>query len=198
MTDFRADRPDPMREDALQALRVILQAVQSNPGTGQAGTLVRFIAGCYNSSEYPFELDRLRALDRTLAASCLTYLAYDALGEKGIQHHVPGGEVLLHRWFEAYGLKPAVPRPEDLPTVDTRTELGAKLVSCGHAPGYRDVNLLFDVEDRLGGTQRRIPLRLSADDTLRLRAHIDDVHRLAWRGNGPMDRKDGELRPTWV
>ena len=67
---FAEERRDQMREDALQALGVILKAIQSNPGTGQAGKLVRFVAGCYNAGQYPFELDLLRGLDTELAASC--------------------------------------------------------------------------------------------------------------------------------
>jgi len=187
-----------LREDALEALGVILKAIQSNPGTGQAGKLVRFVAGCYNAGEYPFELDLLRALDTRLAASCLTYLAYDALGEKEIHHHIPGGGEVLHRWFEAYGLKAVEPRLKDLAEGDERIDLGAKLVTYGNAPGYRDVNLVFDVEDLGGGTQRRIELHVSADDAVKIRTHIDDAHRFAWQDKGPIDRKQGEQRPSWL
>lgn len=197
MTDFVADRREQLREDGLEALGVILRAVQSHPGTGQAGKLVRFIAGCYNSGEYPFELDLLRGLDTKLAAACLTYLAYDALGEKEIHHHVPGGGDTVNRWFEEYGLKPVAPRLKDL-TQDRRVDLNAKLVTYGNAPGYRSVNLVFDVEELGGGAKARLDFNVSAEDSAKIRVHIDDVHRFAWEGRGPIDRKDGELPPRWL
>lgn len=31
-----------------------------------------------------------------------------------------------------------------------------------------------------------------------IRSHIDRVHRLAWEGKGPIDRKEGEQRPAWL
>lgn len=199
MTDpFVQDRREQLREDALEALGVILKSIQSHPGTGQAGKLVRFIAGCYNSSDYPFELDLLRGLDTKLAASCLTYLAYDALGEKEIHHYVPGGGDFLNRWFEAYGLKPVPPRLQDLAPQDERIDLAAKLVTMGEAPGYRSVNLVFDVRDLGDKTERRIDLHVRAEDSVKIRAHIEDVHRFAWQGKGPIDRKDGEQRPEWL
>lgn len=199
MNDFDAERRDQLREDALEALEVILKAIRSNPGTGQAVKLVRFVAGCYNAAAYPFELDLLRGLDTKLAASCLTYLAYDALGEKEIHHYVPGGGEFLQRWFEAYGLKAEAPRLNHLAPVDERIDLRAKLVTYGNAPGYRDVNLVFDVDDLGGGgSQRRIELHVSPEDAVKIRTHIDDVHRFAWRDKGPIDRKPGEQPPAWL
>jgi hypothetical protein len=197
MSDSVADRRDQLREDGLEALGVIVRAIQSNPGTGQVGKLVRFVAGCYNSAEYPFELDLLRALDTKLAASCLTYLAYDALGEKEIHHHLPGGDQTLHRWLEEYGLKPVAPTLEVLPA-DERIDLNAKLVTYGHAPGYRSVNLVFDVEGLDGRQRRRLDLQISARDGEKIRAHVEDVHRFAWRDKGPLDRAEGEQRPKWA
>jgi hypothetical protein len=52
-------------------------AIRQNPTTGQAGRLVRFLAGVYNGQDYPFDLTDLRALDTRLANACLDYLNYD-------------------------------------------------------------------------------------------------------------------------
>lgn len=197
MTDFEKDRRQQLREDGLQALGEIVRAIKAHPGAGQVGKLVRFIAGCYNSSEYPFELDLLRALDTKLAANCLTYLAYDALGEKEIHHHIPGGGDTVNRWFEEYGIKPVEPQLKDL-TRDARVDVNAKLVTCGEAPGYRDVSLVFDVEQTGGGGKLRLDMNVSAEDSVKIRAHIDGVHRFAWEGKGPIDRKEGEARPKWL
>lgn len=56
---------------ALTALEVIETAIRHNPTTGQAGRLLRFLAGVYNGYEYPFDLTDLRALDTRLANACL-------------------------------------------------------------------------------------------------------------------------------
>lgn len=198
MTDFVADRRDQLREDGLQALAVIVKAIQTHLGTGQVGRLVRFVAGCYNSSEYPFELDQLRGLDTKLVAACLTYLAYDALGEKEIHRHIVGGGDTVNAWFEEYGLKPVDPHLKDLRAQDRRIDVNAKLVTYGHAPGYRSMNLVFDVEELGGGETVRMDVNVSAEDSVTIRSHIDYVHRGAWEGKGPIDRKEGEQRPKWL
>lgn len=92
---------------AMLALDVIATAVHRNPGTGQAGRLVRFIAGCYNGAAYPFDLTDLRGLDTALANACLDYLNYDRLAIREVHHHLPGGDAVLHRWLREYGIEPA-------------------------------------------------------------------------------------------
>lgn len=198
MTDFVADRRKQLREDGLEALGVIVRTIQTHLGAGQVGRLVRFVAGCYNSSEYPFELDQLRGLDTKLAAACLTYLAYDALAEKEIHHHIPGGGETVNRWFEEYGLKPVDPHLKDLRAEDRRVDVNAKLVTYGESPGYRSVNLVFDVEEVGCSETVRLDLNIPTEDAVTIRTHIDRVHRLAWEGEGPIDRKAGEQRPKWL
>lgn len=89
------------------ALRVIEQAIDDNPTTGQARRLVRFIAGLYNGQDYPFDLTDLRGLDTRLATACLDYLNYDRLGIAEVHKHLTAGERGLHRWLEACGILPA-------------------------------------------------------------------------------------------
>jgi hypothetical protein len=91
---------------AQEALRTIESAIGNNPTTGQAGRLVRFIAGLYNGSDYPFDLSDLRALDTPLANACLDYLNYDRLGKREVHRHLVGGEERLHQWLADYGIKP--------------------------------------------------------------------------------------------
>lgn len=197
MTDFTAERRAQLREDGLQALGVIVKAIRSHPGTGQAGKLVRFVAGCYNAGEYPFELDLLRGLDTVLAASCLTYLAYDALGEKEIHHHIPGGGETVQGWLVEYGLRPVDRSLRELSS-DQRVDVNATLVTYGHAPGYRDLSLVFDVEPLGGGAKLRLDMHVGAKDGVTIRHHIQEVHRSAWEGKGPIDRGEGEQRPAWL
>ena len=85
-------------------LERITTAIQNNSGTGQVRRLVRFIAGCYNGTDFPFDLAELRGLDDELAEACIDYLDYDRLGVKEIHRHLPGGEETLHVWLCDYGL----------------------------------------------------------------------------------------------
>jgi hypothetical protein len=89
---------------ALAALRIIETAIRENPTTGQAGRLVRFLAGVYNGSDFPFDLTDLRALDTRLANACLDYLNYDRLAKREVHHHLSGGDRELHEWFRSFGL----------------------------------------------------------------------------------------------
>ena len=91
---------------AQEALLIIETAIGNNPTSGQAGRLVRFLAGLYNGSDYPFDLTDLRALDTRLANACLDYLNYDRLGKREVHRHLTGGEERLHQWLEDCGIKP--------------------------------------------------------------------------------------------
>jgi hypothetical protein len=88
------------------ALLTIETAIGENPTSGQAGRLIRFIAGLYNGYDYPFDLTDLRGLDTRLANACLDYLNYDRLGKREVHRHLTGGEQRLHQWLEDYGIKP--------------------------------------------------------------------------------------------
>ena len=61
LTAFARDRA-VILERAMAALDVIVTAIRSHPGTGQAGRLVAFLAGVYCGSDYPFDLTDLPAL----------------------------------------------------------------------------------------------------------------------------------------
>jgi hypothetical protein len=90
----------------LEGLQVILAAIRSNPGTGQVGRLVRFLAGLYNGWDYPFDLSDLRPLDANLANACLDYLNYDRLGICDLDTHLEGGGRELQAWLRDYGITP--------------------------------------------------------------------------------------------
>lgn len=92
---------------AMAALQIIVAAIRAHPTTGQAGRLVRFLAGVYNGQDYPFDLTELRPLNVRLASACLDYLNYDRLGIKEVHEHLEDGDRELLRWFEDYGIKPA-------------------------------------------------------------------------------------------
>lgn len=99
---------DAIMERARLALKRIETAIREHPTTGQAGRLVRFLAGVYNGSDFPFDLTDLRALDTELANACLDYLNYDRLGKREVHHHLSGGDRELHQWMKDYGVEPAL------------------------------------------------------------------------------------------
>lgn len=194
------------RADAREALARIIHAIKSHTGTGQVVRLVRFLAGVYNSSEYPFELAELRGLDSRLADACLTYLAYDVLGEKEVHHYIPGGGKQLNKWIEEYGLRPVEPTLDRFARVKQQQDeqgvfVNAKLVTYGNAPGYRDISLRFNLVEPLGGqAPLRVDMHIPASDSETIFRHIIDVNRTAWGGRSgrPIDAKDNERRPGWL
>src|SRR6266404_564336 len=99
---------EAIMERARPALEILETAIREHPTTGQAGRLVRFLAGLYNGQDYPFDLTDLRALDTRLANACLDYLSYDRLGKREVHHHLTGGDRDLNRWITALGIEPAL------------------------------------------------------------------------------------------
>lgn len=99
---------EAIMERARLALERIETAIREHPTTGQAGRLVRFLAGVYNGSDFPFDLTDLRALDTELANACLDYLNYDRLGKREVHHHLSGGDRELQQWFRDYGIEAAL------------------------------------------------------------------------------------------
>jgi hypothetical protein len=99
---------EAVMEGARGALERIETAIREHPTTGQAGRLVRFLAGVYNGSDYPFDLTELRGVDTELANACLDYLNYDRLAKREVHHHLSGGDRVLHQWIKDYRIEPAL------------------------------------------------------------------------------------------
>jgi hypothetical protein len=86
-----AEDLNEIMERARTALQRITNAIERNPGTGQSRRLVRFLAGVYNGSDFPFDLTDLRVLDTELANACIDYLNYDRIAKAEVHTHLPGG-----------------------------------------------------------------------------------------------------------
>ena len=75
-----------------------------------------------------------------------------------------------------------------------------RYVTHGHAPGYRDVSLHFEL--RPDGSQRplNVEVRLGPEDGERLVRDVTDVHAFAWsrEAKPPLDIRPGEKRPAWL
>lgn len=95
---------DQVQARALDGLRLISDAIKSNPATGQRYRLTRFLAGLYNGPEHPFDMTDLRGLDGRLARACLDVLAYDALGIREIHAWGVISQDQLMNWFHEDGV----------------------------------------------------------------------------------------------
>lgn len=77
-------------------------------------------------------------------------------------------------------------------------DMVAKLVTYGHAPGYRDTSFTFDVNRPGASETYRFCLRIGAEDGESVVRHILSAHRSAWEGGKPLDCQVGEERPRWI
>ncbi len=90
-------RRQQREETGLPALTILIDAAHS--GSGQARHIRRFLLGLYNASRWPFELNRLRALDTELQQAALQVLELDWNGRE-VHTYVPGGDELFQSWWE--------------------------------------------------------------------------------------------------
>src|SRR6202051_2697337 len=104
-----AEDTHEIMERARGALQTIVKAVETNPGTGQTGRLVRFLAGVYNSNEFPFDLTDLRVLDTELANACIDYLNCDRLAKAEVHTHLPDGGRQMQWVIAQHGIPPRLP-----------------------------------------------------------------------------------------
>lgn len=67
--------------------------------TGQADTVRSFLLGLYNGYRFPFNLVRLRGLDKSLFDDCLLVLTLDARATaKEVHHYLDNGGEQFERW----------------------------------------------------------------------------------------------------
>lgn len=75
----------------------------------------------------------------------------------------------------------------------------SKLITVGHAPGYRDASLIFELKPSGSKTPFHAQLSVRPADGAAIVRHLVDVHVAAWnRGSGPLDQGDSETRPQWI
>lgn len=61
------------------------------------------------------------------------------------------------------------------------------------APGYRDVNLRFEINE--GDKVKPLEIQLSKENVLRLMRDLENVQEVAWRDEGPIDIEPHETKP---
>lgn len=82
----------------IPALERLVRVAQG--GSGQCHHVRRFLLGLYNSYAWPFELNRLRALDAELQADALAVLRMDLTPRKEIHLFLEDGEKLFRTFWE--------------------------------------------------------------------------------------------------
>ena len=103
-----AEDTHEVMERARSGLQRIVKAIEEHPGTGQTRRLVRFLAGVYNGSDFPFDLTDLRALDADLANACIDYLNYDRLAKAEVHTHLPDGGRQMEWFIAQHGIRPQI------------------------------------------------------------------------------------------
>lgn len=82
------------------ALRRLLPIARGD--TGQSGIVARFLLGCYNGPEFPFDLTELRGLDLKIHEDCLQVLRMDYAPMKEVHKYFDNGDKifqqLAHDW----------------------------------------------------------------------------------------------------
>ncbi|BBL59560.1 DUF7673 family protein [Methylomonas koyamae] len=69
--------------------------------SGQANTVRSFLLGLYNGYRFPFNLVRLRGLDKTLFDDCLLVLTLDARATaKEVHQYLDDGGDRFERWAQ--------------------------------------------------------------------------------------------------
>lgn len=69
--------------------------------TGQADTVRSFLLGLYNGYRFPFNLIRLRGLDKSLFDDCMAVLTLDARATaKEVHHYLDNGGERFERWAQ--------------------------------------------------------------------------------------------------
>jgi len=83
--------PKIMAEERLERLVEVARGC-----TGQCRHIRRFLLGLYNAEEWPFELNRLRAIDHSLQLDCLAVLHFMTMrAVSGVEGYIPDGDRVL-------------------------------------------------------------------------------------------------------
>jgi hypothetical protein len=184
------------RDRGLDSLSQLVDVAEGE--TEQAPVEANFLAGLYNGADYRFDLTDLRALDDDLFEHFIAVLRLDHRPAVEVHRYFPGGEKRWQQIIVRWKLDKR-PAPEPAPVHGERYQ--ARYVTNQEAPGYRDITLVVAID---GNPARQLPVELhfSAEDSERIACDLLDLHRRAWRARehreGPLDMKEGELRPRWL
>lgn len=98
--NMKKRRQEAQREQDETMEALLLLCRTANGGSGQCHHVRRFLLGLYNSNKWPFELIRLRNLDRNLRDACLRVLELDIKAYQEIHEYVKDGDELWKKWWK--------------------------------------------------------------------------------------------------
>lgn len=91
---------DALRSSEAEGVPALHRLVEvANRNSGQSRHIRRFLLGLYNGSEWPFELNRLRALDRDLQVDALVVLRMDMTPRQEVHHYIEDGNDVFLAWW---------------------------------------------------------------------------------------------------
>lgn len=85
-------------DETMAALMLLCETAQG--GSGQCHHVRRFLLGLYNCDRWPFELNRLRVLDKKLKDACFKVLDLDVAGYQEIHTYIKNGDELWRKWWK--------------------------------------------------------------------------------------------------
>lgn len=97
---------DTERQSATEAgIPALMRLVKiADRDTGQASTVRQFLLGLYNGYRFPFNLIKLRGLDKNLFDDCMLVLKLDArVTAKEIHLYIDNGGKRFERWAKLVG-----------------------------------------------------------------------------------------------
>lgn len=84
--------------EGLSALEYLIRVAEGH--SGQSHHLRRLLLGLYNGYRWPFEMQRLRALDADLQVAALAVIQMATYSGHEIHTFIEGGDALLKRFWE--------------------------------------------------------------------------------------------------
>lgn len=184
------------RDAGLDSLAYLLRLTLGS--SGQCGIVARFLAGLYNGTDFPFNLNELRGLDSDLFEHCVSVLRLDNFPTVEIDGYVPDGSKVFQKMLEDWEL---VKRPARPPPAGDWYHV--RYASYAAASGYRRYSLSVRIAPKDSNPEEADPIELNfnAQDSERMLKDLLDVHKFAWdqssRG-APLDLKPSERRPFWL
>lgn len=85
-------------QQGFAALEHLIRVAEGH--SGQSHHLRRLLLGLYNGYRWPFEMQRLRALDADLQAEALAVIKMATYSGHEIHNFIEGGDALLKRFWE--------------------------------------------------------------------------------------------------
>ncbi|WP_370601980.1 hypothetical protein [Pseudomonas nitroreducens] len=92
-----------LRTIGTKSLQRLIQV--SSGSSGQCRYVAKFLAGCYDGAQFPFDLTEFRCMDHELFLDCLAVIRLLYETRDGIQGNVPSGDEVFGRLIAQWSIK---------------------------------------------------------------------------------------------